>query len=135
MDRLDDERRSANMRKIRSKDTMPELAVRRLVHAMGYRYRLHVASLPGKPDLIFRSRRKLIFVHGCFWHQHLGCVDGHVPKSRQEYWSPKLARNVERDRAHCIALEKQGWKICTIWECELSDLDNLRARLKDFLRR
>src|SRR5215813_8380564 len=98
MDTISKTRRSANMSKIRSQNTKPELFVRSLVHRLGYRYRLHVKSLPGKPDLVFKSRRKIILVHGCFWHSHQGCRVAHLPKSNLGYWSPKLKRNLERDR-------------------------------------
>jgi DNA mismatch endonuclease (patch repair protein) len=124
--------RSANMRAIRSKDMRPELAVRRLVHGLGYRYRLHKKELPGKPDLVFTSRRKVIFVHGCFWHSH-GCKVAHVPKSNLEYWMPKLARNLARDEKSIAALTASGWKSLVIWECETKDETNLNKRLRKFL--
>jgi DNA mismatch endonuclease, patch repair protein len=124
------------MSAIRSKNSKPELTVRRLVHGMGFRYRLHRRDLPGKPDLVFGPRRKVIFIHGCFWHQHPdpACLDGRLPKSRTEYWHAKLAKNVERDRLHCEALENSGWRVMTIWECETSATDvsdRLRAFLND----
>jgi len=97
MDKLTAERRSANMRAIRSKGTKPEMRVRRLIHTLGYRYRLHRKDLPGKPDLVFPGRRCVIFVHGCFWHQHAGCREGRPPRSNSGYWTPKLSRTVERD--------------------------------------
>jgi len=102
---------------------------------MGYRYRLHVKSLPGKPDLVFRPRNKIIFVHGCFWHQHRRgrCKKAHIPKSRAEYWEPKLARNVERDRAARRKLRREGWDVLVIWECEVDDLESLAERLGAFL--
>src|ERR1035441_7586556 len=101
--------RSANMRAIRSKDMRPELAVRSLVHKLGYRYRLHKRDLPGKPDLVFASRRKVIFVHGCFWHSHKGCKAAHVPKSNLAYWGPKLQRNQTRDLKNINTLTADGW--------------------------
>lgn len=127
--------RSENMRRIRSKDTKPELAVRRVAHAMGFRYRLHRTDLPGKPDLVFPGRRKVVFVHGCFWHQHpdAACTDARLPKSRQEYWLPKLARNSARDRENVSALERLGWHVLTIWECETTDRARLEQLLKEFL--
>ena len=125
--------RSENMRRIRGKDMAPELAVRRLVHSHGYRYRLHRADLPGKPDLVFVSRRKVIFVHGCFWHSH-GCNLAHVPQSNRDYWLPKLARNVARDGKNQAALAAQGWKSLVIWECELKQLAKVRQRVARFLR-
>ena len=108
MDKLSAERRSANMRQIRSKDTKPEVLLRRLLHAQGYRFRVHRKDLPGKPDLVFVSRRKEIFVHGCFWHQHTECREGRVPHSRPEYWEPKLLRNQQRDAVVQAALKEQG---------------------------
>lgn len=107
------------MRQIRSEDTKPEMALRSLLHRAGYRYRLHSSMLPGKPDLIFPSRKAVIFVDGCFWHQHRGCVDGHVPVSRLDYWIPKLARNVERDTEVRRKLRALGWRVLVVWGCEL----------------
>lgn len=135
MDKLTPERRSENMRQIRSCDTKPEMIVRRLVHGMGYRYRLHRRDLPGKPDLVFSSRRKVIFVHGCFWHQHSleDCPDGKKPKSNTDYWDAKLRRNVERDHQSKNELESLGWSTMTIWECETSNIELLRTRLHKFL--
>lgn len=125
--------RSANMRAIRSKDMRPELAVRRLVHKMGYRYRLHGKNLPGKPDLVFASRRKVIFVHGCFWHSHEGCKMAHVPKSNSAYWGPKLERNRARDTKTIAALRAEGWKALVIWECETGSETSLSSRVRNFL--
>jgi DNA mismatch endonuclease (patch repair protein) len=135
MDKLTPERRSENMRRIRSKDMKPELAVRRLVHGLGYRYRLHRKDLPGKPDLVFGPRCKVIFVHGCFWHGHEreGCLDGRRPKSNTGYWSPKLARNKERDAERVRALEALGWSVLVIWECETKDMRNIARRVRRFL--
>ncbi|NWH07333.1 MAG: DNA mismatch endonuclease Vsr [Alphaproteobacteria bacterium] len=131
-DKISPERRSANMRQIRSRDMKPEMAVRRLAHGMGYRYRLHRRDLPGKPDLVFGPRRAVIFVHGCFWHQH-DCRDGHNPKSNGGYWDAKLRRNVERDAEVRARLEADGWRVLVIWECEARDAEALRATLADFL--
>jgi len=124
------------MRRIKSKDTKPELIVRQLAHRLGYRYRLHRKDLPGKPDLVFGPKRKAIFVHGCFWHGHddPACLDGRAPRSNQTYWMPKLARNKERDGKSIAALEAAGWQVLVIWECETCDAGLLRARLEDFLR-
>lgn len=133
MDRLTPQKRSENMRRIKSKDTSPELMVRRTVHALGFRFRLHAKHLPGAPDLAFVGRRKAIFVHGCFWHSHRGCVDGHIPRSRTEYWSEKLNRNKMRDRANLRSLAQQGWQILVIWECETKDVDSLSQKLRNFL--
>ena len=134
MDRITEKQRSENMRAIKSKDTAPELAVRRLIHGMSYRYRLHGRGLPGKPDLVFSGRHKVIFVHGCFWHQHSECKDGHPSRSNSSYWEPKLARNKERDTEHINHLTAEGWDVLTIWECETKDLSQLRSRLHDFLK-
>jgi DNA mismatch endonuclease (patch repair protein) len=122
------------MRRIRSKDTTPELVVRRLVTKLGYRYRLHVKDLPGKPDLTFRGRKRVIFIHGCFWHQHANCRDGRIPGSRPEYWVPKLQRNVERDAGHANALRELGWDVLIVWECETAD-PSLPQRIDEFLSR
>lgn len=136
-DRLDPERRSANMRAIRSKGMKPEMIVRQLVHRMGFRYRLHRKDLPGKPDLVFGPRRKVIFVHGCFWHQHNdpACKLSHAPKSRLDYWQPKLKRNQERDATAIAELASQGWVVLTVWECETKPKcrDELTEKLRSFL--
>lgn len=132
-DPLSPARRSANMRAIRSKDTKPELVVRRLIFGMGRRYRLHRRDLPGRPDIALIGRRQAVFVHGCFWHQHPGCREGRPPRTRPEYWGPKLARNVERDRDAERRLEEQGWRVLTVWECETGDQESLRVKLECFL--
>jgi DNA mismatch endonuclease (patch repair protein) len=121
------------MRSIKGRDTSPEMVVRRLVHAMGFRYRLHVAELPGKPDLVFVRLKRIIDVRGCFWHQHIGCGDGHIPKSRAEYWVPKLARNKERDAVNMHALRRLGFRVLVLWECEVRDPKRLAAKLRRFL--
>lgn len=128
------ESRSALMSRIRSVDTAPEMTVRKLVRSMGYRYRLHDKSLPGKPDLVFRGERKAIFVHGCFWHAH-GCKIGLPPKSHLEFWSEKLIRNRQRDGENVLALNTLGWQVLTIWQCETKDTQQLRRLLQDFLSR
>lgn len=127
--------RSWNMAQIGQKDTAPELLVRRIVHQMGYRYRLHAKDLPGKPDLVFRKRKKVIFVHGCFWHSHSepSCKRGGLPKSRLEYWRPKLARNAERDQRNQVALKSLGWEFVILWQCELRDLGFASEKLRNFL--
>jgi DNA mismatch endonuclease, patch repair protein len=138
MDRLTAQRRSENMRRIRSKGMKPEMAVRSLIHSLGFRYRLHRSDLPGKPDLVFGPRQKVVFVHGCFWHGHddPNCIDGRrKPKSNLEYWLPKLARNKERDATNEATLIGRGWKVLTIWECETGDLEGLAQRLQSFLRK
>jgi DNA mismatch endonuclease (patch repair protein) len=106
------------MSRVRSEDTEPEMTVRRLVHAMGYRYRLHARYLPGKPDLVLPRLRKVVFVHGCFWHQHCCKRGNRRPASRQEYWLPKLERNVKRDRKAVRDLRKLGWRTLVVWECQ-----------------
>lgn len=134
-DKLTPERRSANMARIRSKDTKPELLVRRTAHGLGYRFRLHRRDLPGRPDLVFPSRRAVIFVHGCFWHQHPdpSCRDSKLPRSRTEYWHAKLQRNVERDAAARASLIAGGWRVLVLWECEIAADQALDHRLRAFL--
>ncbi len=121
------------MRRIRSKDSLPEMVVRRLVHRMGFRYRLHVHSLPGRPDLVFPRLKRIIQVHGCFWHQHAACPKAHIPKSRRDYWKPKLANNVRRDGMNERKLRSLGWNVLTLWECELKDSERLSRQLLRFL--
>lgn len=136
MDTITPQRRSENMRRITSKGTRPEMIVRRMVHAMGYRYRLHRKDLPGRPDLVFPSRRKVIFVHGCFWHQHPSpsCRIVRQPKSNQDYWLKKLQHNRDRDVSHQAELRDLGWEQFTVWECEVKgDTGELEHRLRDFL--
>lgn len=120
------------MRNIRSKHTSPEIAVRRVVHGMGFRYRLHVPNLPGKPDLVFPRLKKIIEVRGCFWHQHKGCIDSRLPKSRVEYWTPKLAGNQKRDKQNLKLLRQMGWLVLTLWECEVDKPATL-LKLRRFL--
>lgn len=132
VDRLTPERRSWLMGRVRQKDTKPEMVVRRLAHALGYRFRLHRRDLPGRPDLVFPRRRKIVFVHGCFWHRH-GCRKTTTPKSNAEFWLAKFERNVERDRAAIKALEGSGWHVKTIWECETKDIEALTREIEDFL--
>lgn len=111
----------------------PEMAVRRLVFRMGYRYRLHVKGLPGKPDLVFPSRRKAIFVHGCFWHQHRGCLDSRIPRTNQAYWIPKLEMNKRRDRSNRARLTRMGWRSLVIWECWTRGARRLERMIRQFL--
>lgn len=120
-----DPQRSALMARIRSKQTQPELIVRRALHNMGFRFRLHRRDLPGKPDIILPKYKLAIFVHGCFWHQHPDCKLASRPKTRGEYWGPKLASNVARDQRHARALEELGWRVETVWECETRDTERL----------
>jgi len=125
--------RSRIMRAIKSRDTKPEMAVRRTAHAMGFRYRLHRADLPGSPDLVFPSRRAVVFVHGCFWHGH-GCKRGsRTPKTNKNYWTAKIARNRQRDRDAVANLRSQGWRVLVLWECQLSDTNALEAAVARFL--
>lgn len=135
MDTISPKRRSANMRAICSKDTSPEIIVRRTAHGLGFRFRLHNSLLPGKPDLVFAKHRKAIFVHGCFWHLHrkVDCLDGRRPKSNRGYWKAKLDRNVARDAEHLLRLKELGWKVLVVWECETNHAAKLRARITRFL--
>lgn len=129
------EDRSRIMRAVKGRDTSPELVVRKVVHGMGYRYRLHRRDLPGKPDLTFASRRKVIFVHGCFWHGHDCARGARVPKSNRDYWVSKIARNRERDARSRKKLMQLGWSSFAVWECELRDNMRLRRKLTAFLER
>ena len=126
-------KKSDMMRRVRSRDTGAEMQVRRLLHSLGYRYRLHKKDLPGRPDLVFLSRRKVIFVHGCFWHQHKGCPKAKRPKTNSQFWNGKLDRNIERDRENQKDLEKAGWDIFVAWECNIADLQGLEQALRTFL--
>jgi DNA mismatch endonuclease (patch repair protein) len=124
------------MRGNRARDTGPELAVRKLLSSLGYRYRLHRASLPGKPDVVFPGRKKAIFVHGCFWHQHENCrLLSSRPKTNSSYWGPKLSRNKLRDAINQRELHALGWRSLVIWECQLSDPGRILAKLDSFLKR
>jgi len=122
------------MAAVRGKDTKPEMLVRRLVHSLGYRYILHNRLLPGVPDLVFPGRRKIIFVHGCFWHRHPGCSLARLPKSRLEFWVPKLEGNHERDAKNVKLLRRDGWRVKVIWECEMKQPERLRKGLERFLQ-
>ncbi len=133
MDTFTPAERSAVMRRVRGKDTKPEMAVRSMVHRLGFRYTLHCAGLPGNPDLAFPRRGKVIFVHGCFWHGH-ACRSGrNRPSSNQAYWIPKLEGNKARDRGNRRRLRALGWEVLTIWECQLRDTARLRGRIAEFL--
>jgi DNA mismatch endonuclease (patch repair protein) len=133
VDNISSSERSEIMARVRAKDTRPEMLVRKLVFALGYRYRLHDRKLPGCPDLVFKRRGKVIFVHGCFWHRHDGCALARLPKSRQDFWVPKLEANAERDRRNERALARDGWKVFTVWECQLKDLEHLTEGIRRFL--
>lgn len=126
------ESRSALMARIMAKNTQPEWIVRRLMHGMGFRYRLHRRNLPGSPDLIFPSKKKAVFVHGCFWHAH-GCKIGRPPKSRPEFWLPKLARNKERDELNDERLRALGYDVLTVWQCETRRPEELAPKLRAFM--
>jgi DNA mismatch endonuclease (patch repair protein) len=133
MDTLTKAERSVRMALIRSKDTKPELAVRRLIYGMGYRYRLHGKNMPGHPDLVFGTRAKVIFVHGCFWHLHRNCPKCRPPKSKADYWEPKLQRNAERDKSVQQQLRRIGWSSLVIWECELANPERLMRKVTAYL--
>lgn len=135
MDSLTPEKRSERMSRVRGRDTGPEMIVRRLTHALGYRYRLHRRDLPGKPDLVFATRRKVIFVHGCFWHRHddSACKLARIPKSRLDFWRPKLDENAIRDLKNQEKLEALGWQILVLWECELKNLPSVKRKIAVFL--
>lgn len=133
MDTLTPNERSARMSLVRSKDTKPELLVRKLVHGMGFRYRLHDVSLPGTPDLVFADRKKIIFVHGCFWHRHGTCKNTRWPKSKLDFWKPKLEKNHSRDQANRKTLKKLGWRVLVLWECQIENAERLSHRIRQFL--
>jgi DNA mismatch endonuclease (patch repair protein) len=127
------EKRSEVMRAVHSKNTKPEMIVRRIVSHSGFRYRLHQRDLPGCPDFVFKRAKKAIFVHGCFWHLHAKCSNVRIPKSGKKYWLPKLKKNHERDKVIRAQLKKMGWLLLTIWECELKKINNTEKRIKRFL--
>lgn len=135
MDSLSPEERSERMSRVRSRNSKPELLVRQVTHRLGYRYRLHRVGLPGKPDLVFASRRKVIFVHGCFWHRHPDpdCKLARLPKSRHDFWIPKLEGNRVRDERVVQALTEQGWKVLEIWECQCKSGEQLENMIRGFL--
>jgi DNA mismatch endonuclease, patch repair protein len=134
-DNLSKSHRSWNMSQIRGKNTKPELAVRSLLHHMGYRFRLHVQSLPGKPDIVLSKYNTCIFVHGCFWHRHPKCKDATIPKTKSEFWLKKLQSNVDRDVINVKKLKNLGWHVLTIWECELNESEKLETKLSKYLKR
>ena len=133
MDTVSAERRSEIMSRVPSRGSRPEMMVRRLVHGLGFRYRLHGKDLPGRPDLVFSSRRRVIFVHGCFWHRHPGCALARTPKSRVRFWRAKLDGNRERDIANQRKLDTMGWLSLVVWECELRDIQSVTNRVVSFL--
>jgi DNA mismatch endonuclease (patch repair protein) len=136
MDTLTREQRSERMGRIKAKNSGPEMRVRRLIHKLGFRYRLHSSDLPGKPDIVFRKRKLVIFVHGCFWHRHITptCNLARLPKSRLEFWVPKLERNRIRDLDNQKRLEALGWKVLVIWECETANMAAVESAILDFMR-
>ncbi len=121
MDKLDPQQRSANMARIRGKDTAPEMKVRRVAHRMGLRYRLHRKDLPGRPDLVFPRHRLVVFVHGCFWHRHQDCPRASMPATRRDFWEAKFEATLARDARQIALLEAAGWRVLVLWECELSE--------------
>ena len=127
--------RSEIMSRIHSKNTKPEMLVRRLIHGMGYRYRLHVKELPGTPDIVMISKRKIVEVRGCFWHGHAGCTDARIPKTRSEFWVKKINNTKKRDASNSEKLEMDGWEILEIWECELRNVSNLKSRISTFINK
>ena len=133
MDRISRERRSANMAAIRGRDTAPERAVRSILRTLGVGYRLHGKGIPGRPDIVMKGRRKLIFVHGCFWHRHPKCRYAYEPKSRRAFWRAKFARTVTRDLRNLHLLRESGWDVLVIWECEAADAKVIRRRIISFL--
>ena len=129
-----DPARSAIMSRVRTKHTQPEMIVRRLLHSEGYRYRLHASDLPGRPDIVFRRKRKAIFVHGCFWHRHEGCARATLPKTRISFWKTKFQQNQVRDAQNLDGLRRAGWDVLVVWECETTKPDLLWKRLDTFMR-
>jgi len=134
VDTLSTEERSRLMSRIRGKDTKPERVVRKLLHSMGYRFRLHRKDLPGTPDIVLPKHQKVIFVHGCFWHQHPNCTRASIPKTRTDFWAAKLSKNATRDMEAIAELEGLGWFVMIVWECELRDLEKLTLALHNFLK-
>lgn len=135
MDTLTQEERSERMSRVKAKDTKPEMAVRSLVHRLGFRYRLHDHNLPGTPDLVFTRTMRLVFVHGCFWHRHKGCALARMPKTRVAFWKRKLEGNRKRDSRNQNKLRKEGWRLLVIWDCQLKDVAAVTRTVKRFLGR
>jgi DNA mismatch endonuclease (patch repair protein) len=134
MDRISEQHRSWNMSRIKSKNTRPELVVRTLLHALGYRFRLHSDKLPGRPDIVLPKYNTVIFVHGCFWHRHKGCKYAYEPKTRKEYWAEKFEKNIYRDKLNHQKLVEMGWKVITIWECETYNMNSIRTMIDFHLK-
>lgn len=135
MDVLNPEQRSRNMAAIKSRNTKPEIRVRRLLHSLGLRFRLHRGDLPGRPDIVLPRHHTVVLVHGCFWHQHEHCKTGRIPSSRQDYWRAKLERNVERDKQNFIRLRALGWRVVVVWECELRRPEDVKNRFLELFPR
>ena len=133
-DKISPSHRSWNMSRIKSKNTKPELRLRSFLHGLGFRFRVNRKDLPGKPDIVLPKYKTVIFVHGCFWHRHEGCKNATMPKSNTDFWEKKLAANIERDQRVKSELEALGWKVITVWECELKDLEKLKIRLSSEIR-
>jgi len=121
------------MSRVQSKNTRPEIVVRQTSYRLGYRYRLHCPDLPGKPDIVFKSRKKVIFVNGCFWHRHQGCNKTRTPKSNVDFWNNKFQKTVERDQATCADLMREGWDVLIVWECEIRNIQDLKTKMIAFL--
>ena len=132
-DTLTTEKRAELMGKVRQRDTTPEMVVRRALTTLGYRYRINDKSLPGSPDIAFKSRKKVIFVNGCFWHAHKGCKKFRIPKNNHQYWEKKFCENILRDKRKLVELSRSGFESLVVWECELTDMDGLSGRLRTFL--
>lgn len=130
MDHLPLEKRSWNMSRIKSKNTAPEIRVRSALHRLGYRFRLHVKELPGKPDIVLPKYKTVIFVHGCFWHRHKGCVRATTPSTNQEYWEKKFQQNVKRDNFEQKELKRMGWRVIVVWECNVDKISEIEIQLK-----
>jgi DNA mismatch endonuclease (patch repair protein) len=135
MDVFTKEKRSKIMSKIKGKDTKPEKVVRSLLHQMGYRFRLHRKDLPGNPDIVLPKHKKVIFVHGCFWHGHDGCPRAKRPSTNKKFWNEKLLKNIERDKKNQSDLPKLGWQLLVVWQCQIKDLDNLIGKINKFINK
>ena len=133
MDHVTPQVRSQIMRKVKGKNTKPEMAVRRLLHGLGYRYRLHRKDLPGKPDIVFPSLKKVVLVHGCFWHRHPDCRWTTTPKTRKKFWKSKFDANVKRDRKAVYELRRKGWDVLIVWQCQTNEVEALYESLTEFL--
>lgn len=133
IDRVSPKKRSWMMGRVKNKNTAPEIKLRKLIFSMGFRYRLHCKDLPGRPDIVFLGRKKVIFVHGCFWHGHPNCKASKLPETRKEFWNTKINSNQERDRKNIKDLENLGWKVLVIWQCELNDILNITQKIRSFL--